>query len=166
MGGGGKKTTTLAATPFGFHVSWRIQLYHSSARDSAGKIIGRMVNMISKKNKLVESNRSMKVLIRDHDQVPEGETRWDFTQANIDLLFGPYCPFDPEHYKSAGGWYSHSALNGGKSMRREEFVDAFYDHEELLMETREKLRIRGFGFDFETRYNQPAQSDETANDAN
>lgn len=162
MGGGGPKTTTLADTPFAFHISWRVRLSHSSFRDNDGKIIGDMIGMYSKKNKLVGENRSIKVLLRNTDHTPEGETRWDFTQANIDLLFGPRCPFDPQHYKSAGGWYSHSALAGGKSLRREEFVDRFYDHEELVMECRQKLRIRGFGFDFETKYKNRGENVEEA----
>jgi hypothetical protein len=113
-----------------------------------------MISMFTDKNKLAPKHRSLKILLRKLEDVPQGETRWDFTQANIDLLFGPNCPFKPEHYKSGGGWYNHSALTGGKSVHKAEFIDLFYDHEELLMETREALRIRGFGFKFETDYDR------------
>jgi RecA/RadA recombinase len=155
MGGGGKKTTSMAEAPFAFHATWRIHLYHSTARDTDGRELGEMITMFVEKNKLGPKHRSLKVLLRNFEDVPEGESRWDFTQANIDLLFGPNCPFEDEEYKNAGGWYSHRALNGGKSMHKEDFVNKFYENEELIMRCREKLRIRGFGFDFETHYDRP-----------
>ena len=34
----------------------------------------------------------------------------------------------------------------------DEFVDALYSDDERLNRIREHLRIRGFGFDFETKY--------------
>jgi len=33
-------------------------------------------------------------------------------------------------------------------------VRAFYDNTDMLNTIREKMRIRGFGFDFETKYDQ------------
>ena len=110
--------------------------------------------MFCEKNKLAPKHRSAKVLMRPRENTPEGEPVWDWTQANIDLLFGPNCPFDLDQYKSASGWYSHTELNEGKSMRAEEFVDKFYESEELVQRVREKLRIRGFGFAFETDYDR------------
>lgn len=165
--GMGKKTTTMAAAPFAYHGSWVIKLYHSTAKDSDGKALGESISMFTEKNKLAPKHRSVKVLLRHLEDVPEGETRWDFTQANIDLLFGPNCPFDPKHYKSGGGWYSHTALNGGKSVHKQDFVDLFYANDELVMEAREALRIRGFGFDFETKYDRfENDGDEEATPAN
>jgi RecA/RadA recombinase len=161
MGGGGKKTASLADKPFAYHASWRIKLYHTRLKDSDGRDLGEMITMYTEKNKLGPKGRSVKVLLRNKTDVPDGQPVWDFTQANIDLLFGPNCPFEPDEYKSAGGWYSHTALNDGKSMHKEDFVNKFYENEELLMRCREKLRIRGFGFKFETDYERLETDDGT-----
>jgi hypothetical protein len=43
----------------------------------------------------------------------------------------------------------------------DEFVEALYSDEERLRKIRELLRIRGFGFDFETKYTMPEEEERT-----
>lgn len=157
--GGSKKTTSIADAPFAYHASWIIKLYHKRAvNPTDGTVEGELVTMLSEKNKLAPHQRLINVLMRKHS-LAEDEPVWSFSQATVGLLFGPSSPFDQEKCQSGGGWYRHDAL-GGSNYRLEDFVDAFYSNEELLMEVREKLRIRGFGFKFETDYaNEEALSD-------
>jgi RecA/RadA recombinase len=155
-GGGfndGPRTTTLAAKPFEFHATWRVRLWHSGYKDKdTGEYMGELISMLTEKNKLAPKNRLIKFLLRRPELVKSGETVWDFTDANMELLTGPACPWDEKEFHAGGGWYSHAALNGGKNMRKEDFLDAFYADPVLLNQVRTKLRIRGFGFPFETQY--------------
>ena len=155
-GGGfdsGPKSTTLAAKPFEFHATWRVKLYHSMYRDKdTNEYKGEMITLITEKNKLAPKNRMIKFVLRRPELVGKGETVWDFTDANMELLSGPTCPWTEKEFKSGGGWYSHAALNGGKNLRKEDFLDAFYADAVMVNQVRERLRIRGFGFDFETKY--------------
>ena len=45
----------------------------------------------------------------------------------------------------------------------DEFVEVLYSDEDRLKRIREHLRIRGFGFDFETKYTVSDEPDETRN---
>lgn len=165
-GGGfndGPRTTTLAAKPFEFHATWRIRLWHGSYKDKdTGEYLGELISMLTEKNKLAPKNRLVKFLLRRPELIKPGETAWDFTEANMELLTGPACPWTDKEFRSGGGWYSHVALNGGKNMRKEDFLDAFYADQALLTQVREKLRIRGFGFKFETQYG--IETEEQADD--
>jgi len=157
--GGSKKNTSIADAPFAYHASWIIKLYHKQAVKDDGTVEGELVTMLSTKNKLAPRQRLVNVLMRKHSLAGD-EPVWSFSQATVQLLFGPSSPFDQDKCQSGGGWYRHDAL-GGSNYRLEDFVDAFYSNEALLMEVREKLRIRGFGFKFETDY----ANEEERNDA-
>ncbi len=43
----------------------------------------------------------------------------------------------------------------------DEFIEALYSDAELLRKIREHLRIRGFGFDFETQYTIPDEEEDS-----
>jgi len=156
--GGGKKTSSIAEAPFAYHASWIIKLYHKQATAQDGRVLGELITMFTEKNKLAPHNRLINVLMRKPEELPAGEAVWDFTQATADLLFGPFCPFADGEASRGGGWYRHVAL-GDTSYRLDDFLDAFYANEELLMQVREKFRIRGFGFKFEADYDAKGEVD-------
>jgi RecA/RadA recombinase len=141
---GASKTTTIADGPFKFHSSWIIHMTHRKLKENDVDV-GEQVVCTMTKNKLAPKNRKLVIhLYRDG-------RGWDFTKANIDLLFSNTSPF-PDEFSGSGGWYRHSEINDGKNLRAPQFVEAFYAHPTLLDRCREKLRIRGFGYDFETNY--------------
>ena len=78
--------------------------------------------------------------------------------------FGLFDPGQAPARTSAG---IKCPLLSDKTFRTEEdFVRAFYANEDLLMCCRQALRIRGFGFDFETSWkNQPAEGADQDGDA-
>lgn len=53
--------------------------------------------------------------------------------------------------KVRGGW-SAPLVSDKPFKTPDEFVEALYSNQDLLRKIREHLRIRGFGFDFETKY--------------
>ena len=57
-----------------------------------------------------------------------------------------------------GGW-SAPMVSDKVFKTADEFIEALYSDAELLRKIREHLRIRGFGFDFETRYTIPDDDD-------
>lgn len=61
--------------------------------------------------------------------------------------------------KVRGGW-SAPMVSDKTFKSADEFVEALYSDEERLRKIREHLRIRGFGFDFETKYSVPQDSDD------
>ena len=139
------KTTSVAEGAFKYHASWIVNMTHADLKDQSGQSVGERVMATTKKNKLAGKGRTIEMhLYRDG-------RGWDMTQANVNLLCGSFSPF-PDEFKSAGGWYSHPQLGTGQNMRKEEFVAAFYANEELVHRCREALRIRGFGFEFESKY--------------
>jgi RecA/RadA recombinase len=154
--GGDQKDTTLADRPFKFHASWIATMEHGK-NIVDGVDMGETITCKMYKNKLAPRGRMMKIHLRSHDAShPPGKSGWDFVQANKDLFFGPKTPFADGTYSNHGGWYKHAELNNGKAMQNaDEFFNLLYANEDLLMRCREKLRIRGFKFKFETDYRNP-----------
>lgn len=66
---------------------------------------------------------------------------------------GFLCPDGAKHgiTRVRGGW-SAPMISDKIFKTADEFVEALYSDEERLRRIREHLRIRGFGFDFETKY--------------
>jgi len=129
--------TTIADGAFKYHASWIVRMTHSNVTGEDAEL----VTLRTTKNKLAPKGRELKFkLYRD--------TRgWDLTSATANLLTASYAPL-PE-FKAGGGYFSHPELNGGKNLRCEDFVDAFYANTDLVQRCREAWKIRGFGFKFE-----------------
>lgn len=151
-GGNPHKTKTfIAERPCRFHASWLLDMTKYKL-DDGGVNVGDRIMITMDKNKLAPKARTMELhLYRDR------KPAWDFTKANIDLLFGSGSPLPEGKFESGGGWYKCDGIGDGKKMRAEDFVNAFYTNEALIMECRERLKIRGFGFKFETDYAIPAE---------
>jgi RecA/RadA recombinase len=139
----GPMQTTIANAPFAYHSTWIVKLNHSKI-DEAGRT-GEKITYFMKKNKVSAPGKKIQIKLY-HD------TGWDFTDATTTLLFGADTPFEVGTYGAGGGWYRHEEINEFKNMRAADFLDAFYENENLLARVREALKIRGFGFSFETDY--------------
>jgi RecA/RadA recombinase len=151
-----KKHSSIAEGAFKYHASFIVEMNHYKLEEN-GVNVGERVRMIMTKNKLAPKNRIMELeLYRDRP------VAWDFNKANTNLLFSCDSPFKPGTFTAVSGWYKCDAVAGGKNMRGPDFVDAFYSDTALVMECRERLKIRGFGFKFETDYELPTYDTEVA----
>lgn len=142
-----KKTTSIAEGAFKYHASWILNMKHFKLEEN-GSDVGERIMAKMEKNKLAPKGREMEFhLYRDG-------RGWDFTKANINLLFGTYSPLATLGitHKAGGGYYYCDLIGGGKGRRAKEFVEEFYQVPGLLDQCREALKIRGFGFDFENKY--------------
>lgn len=162
-GFGGPEKSHIAKTTIGLAASWNLELVNISSKDVIeDRYIQQCIRLRMAKNKLALKNRSVDIMLyRD-------ENAWDFTLANKHLLFGSYSPFEAGTYGSSGGWYRHDEIGDGKNMHLSEFVNLFYQNEDLVMRCRERLKIRGFGFEFESKFftlPEPTEEDKNAENA-
>lgn len=144
----------LAMRPIKFHSSWILELINITNKEVIEDAeFEQCIRMRCTKNKLAVKGRTVDVMMfRD-------QRGWDFSMANKHLLFGSYSPFEPGTYSQHKGLYMHDRIKSktGARVRWAEFLERFYQDEELVMQCRENLKIRGFGFDFESRFQQPAE---------
>jgi hypothetical protein len=141
--------STLAEKPWKFHASWRVEMSLNSNKEQNDKGVD-MVTLTMHKSKMGRT-KGHKMTVAMH----AGNGGWDFTPANIQLLFKSFSPFKAGEYTDSGsGYYTHIAVAGGKKLRGPDFVASFYQNQELLMACRDKLRVYGFGLPFESDYSR------------
>ena len=165
------ETTTLAARPLDFHSSARLEISTNplKLKEPPYSQYGDTVTFKTTKNKLSPKGKVLKLpLIWDQG--------FDMTSATIELLKGlapitlvngQQFTIDQRGAGSLGGVKLHipmlsdeglhyfpNYLPGDLDKRRtnDELLSRLYSNSELLMGIREALRIRGFGFAFETNY--------------
>jgi hypothetical protein len=155
-----KELTTLAARPLNFHCSYRLHLRATEIRHKdgpdAGKAYGETVTFKVTKNKLSPKGKQVKIPLIWN----EG---FQMESATVDLL-NMLSPIDLPNgsqftlVKKSGGWTDVPMLQAKafKSGSDKEIMTGIYANQDLLMQLREALRIRGFGFEFETRYTPSA----------
>jgi RecA/RadA recombinase len=138
---------SLADKPWKFHASWRLDMSISSNAEQNAKGLD-VITLSMLKSKMGRTKGHKTALISQ-----PGAGGWDFTPANIQLLFKGNSPFEPGTYTDSGnGYYTHVELEGGKKLRAPEFVAAFYANADLLNRCRNALRVYGFGLPFEKDY--------------
>lgn len=165
------ETTTLAARPLDFHSSMRLEIstHPLKLKDPPYSQYGDTVTFKTTKNKLSPKGKALKLrLIWDQG--------FDMTNATIELLkniapitlpSGQQFTIEQRGAGSLGGVKLHipmlcdeglhyfpNYLPGDLDKRRtnDELLGRLYANGPLLMAIREALRIRGFGFPFETDY--------------
>jgi len=78
---------------------------------------------------------------------------FDMIESDVNFLCSHAAsPFTPEECKRVNGSVKCTPLSDKTFKSSEEFLRTLYGNTDLLMAIREKLRIRGFGFRFETDY--------------
>jgi RecA/RadA recombinase len=151
-----EQESTLAGKTFGFHATWVVRMTHSKWRDTkTGELYGEYITCRCTKNKVNAPNRFIKIHLRTTENPIEGNTSgWDFTQATVDLLSGKFRNDPPlgDRFSVKGAYYYIDGWNNDKGLLKEDFVDKFLADEELVMEARKGMRIRGFGFPFESDF--------------
>lgn len=147
-----KEITTIAARPLNFHCTYRLHMRSKPLYDDERKVYGELVTFKTTKNKLSPKGRQIVVpLIWDQG--------YDLTSATIDMLnmLSPIKLSNGYEFtlnRKSGGWIDVPALQDKafRSGSEAEILQGIYANQDLLMGLREALRIRGFGFDFESRY--------------
>jgi len=157
-GGGGRKnkeSVTIAEAPIAYHATWVVELYHNRYWVDGIGDMGEVITIKCIKNKQGDPQRQAKVrLLRPKHA--EGKVGWDWDEANKDLFFGnpttkKLC-WPNDEATSGGGWYRHKDILENKNFRWDDFIEEIYKREDILMDVRNNLRIRGFGLPFETDY--------------
>jgi hypothetical protein len=140
---GGDKTS-LADKPVWFHATYSVEM---SGRKFTldGQDVGDKIRMYTTKNKLSDKHREVTLyLVRNKG--------FDFCQTDADFLIGhPASPFAGAATRNSHG-VKCPPLSEKNFKTDQDFLDAFYADKDMVQAFREKLRIRGFNFDFETRY--------------
>lgn len=135
------------AMSFGFDVSdrpWK----------DAGVNLGSIQSLKTFKNKFAPRYRSIEMFRKDLGGYDIIETDYNFLMSHPESPFAPGKFFNKEGgralYRDVGG--IHCPLLNDKAYKsKEEFLHAIYDNEEILMTVLDGLRVRGYGFDFETK---------------
>lgn len=159
QGGGTQKTDTfIAEGAIKFLATWICRVRHSKLYDAdKGGDYGEVVELVPEKNKLA-SRKGKRMRIHLIDDMKGRKVRWDFDDANEQLLMKGKLALPPDEWecKGSGGWYRHTWVGGGSNLRKDEFIDAIYEDEALLNRIRERLSILGFGFAFEKDFDLEA----------
>lgn len=161
-GGGGNDKSSLAQEAIGIHATYGMDFESSPYWDkAAGVQLGDVVKIRTFKNKLSPRYRQLELYL----VTSQG---FDLVKTDVEFLMShPASPFAPKDGEKI--LYRHSQgitckLLSDRSFKSdEEFLRAFYGNQDLVMSTRERMRIRGCGFAFETQYQ--AQLDEAGEDS-
>jgi len=162
----GPKRTSIAAEAIGIYSTFGIDFGNATRwYDKAKGIeLGDVLHLTTFKNKWSPRYRTLDLYLTQNNGFDLIHTDADF------LLNSPNSPFKSKQFAilNANGepyeCYKHSHGITCTALRdktqpsfanEEEFVRAFYDNEDLLMTVREKMRIRGFGHDWEKTYSGP-----------
>ena len=152
---GGPKKSSLAQEAIGIHATYGADVNATRyVVKETGQVLGDVITLKTFKNKISPRERQLPMYL-----VWNQGFDWAKTEARF-LLEDPNSPFNLNDEQ-----IGTCSRQGGRSpgivcpklgptvfKSDEEFVIALHANTELVRACREKLRIRGFGFDFETKY--------------
>lgn len=150
--------TTMAAKPLNYHATGQLQmsakkLWEPVSPGSTEKVnTGSLVTFKLVKNKLGWAYRKVPPVALRRDQ------GFDFTMQSYDFVKDNSPWFDDDgqivSIETRGSWYvcEKYEIKGQGEETKREIMDRLLTDEETVMRIRKVMRIRGFGFDFETSY--------------
>ena len=149
MFGGGDQKNSMAQEAIGVHATYAVDVdSHTWADNDKGVILGNRITYYTFKNKLSPRYRKLDVFMRTN-------MGFDMTTTDCEFLLShPASPLSKDECYRQGGGIKCPELSDRVFKNPEEFLAALYGNEGMLKRMREKLRIRGFGFDFETKYQE------------
>ena len=165
-GYGGPKPTARNQKALGMALTIGLQTFEADKpdwkNDTTKEVYGSKQHITSFKSKIATRNRHVVLYRRLLGGYDMAETDLQFFMGDPKNNNCPDNPFMPGGFlcpegakcgitKVRGGW-SAPLVSDRVFRTADEFVEALYSNEDRLMKIREKLGIRGFGFDFETRY--------------
>lgn len=146
-GPGGPKKSSLAQAAIGVHATYGIDVQASPWKDvTKGVQLGDVVRMKTFKNKISPKNREVELYLEWNRGFNLVKTDFEFLSKH------GASPFPAGTLYKHGSGVTCKALSDKSFANEEEFLRAFYSHTDMLMTMREKLRIRGCGFGFETQF--------------
>lgn len=177
-GYGGPKATARNQSALGMALTIAISMsknYDWKGGKDGNEILGSWQVLKTFKNKLAPKDRAIRLYRKNLGGFDMAETDLQFfldpkasnCKANPFLPGGFLCPEGAKHgITKVRGGYSAPMISDRVFRNADEFAEALCSNEERLMKIREHLRIRGFGFDFETKYTvcPGAQCSEEADD--
>ncbi len=147
---GGPQKNSLGQEAIGVHATYGVDVdSHNWVDKERGVQLGSKISYHTFKNKLSPRYRKLDVFMRI-------DSGFDMVETDVQFLLDhPQSPFTSEECWRQGGVNSGikcPVLSDKVFRTNEDFIRALYANTELVMKLREKLRIRGFGFAFETDY--------------
>jgi hypothetical protein len=156
---GGDKSS-LAQEAIGIHATYGVDLNAYPYIDkSKGTRVGDVVKMTTFKNKISPRGRDLDLYLVWN----EG---FDLVRTDVEFLMNhsasPFAPVDGEKqlYSHAHG-ITCKPLSDKPFKSGEEFLHALYSNTDYIMSLREKMRIRGCGFAFETQYQNELDNEDS-----
>jgi hypothetical protein len=158
-GYGGPEKSSLAQEAIGIHATYAIDFRAKKYMDKEkGAQLGDIVTVITTKNKLAPKNRELNLYLVWDEGFDLAKTDAEF------LLKHPASPFTAEECKRHSHGITCKPLRDKAFKDEYEFMEALYADAELVLAIREKLRIRGYGFEFEAKYVPSAEEIEDNKD--
>lgn len=163
----GPQKTSVAAEAIGIHATFGIDFDSAKWLDkNRGEQIGDILKLKTFKNKWSPRNRAVELYLTTNNGFDLIHTDAEF------LLNHPASPFSGNSDLFSGDklCYRHSAgitckpLSDKSFKTEEEFVRAFYENKDMLQAIRNDMKIRGFGFDWETAATGLNESGELSNE--
>jgi hypothetical protein len=171
-GYGGPKATARNQMAIGMALTVAISTKDYPWKDAkTSEVLGSKQILTTFKSKLAPRNRTVTLFRKNLGGYDMAETDLQFFMGdpkNNNCINNPFLPggfLCPEGAKcgitKVRGGYSAPMISDKVFKTADEFVEALYSDEERLRKIRELLRIRGFGFDFETKYTMPEEEERT-----
>lgn len=148
---------TLGGNAINFHSSFRVQVQAAKLLEN-NRHVGDTVTMYTEKNKVAPRRRRV-----SFDLYTIGG--FDLMSGVIGTVMNAYGVVDSKqgiplfNVTVSGGYYTWPELSD-KKMRATDLAEKLYANTDFLMAVRERMRIYGYGFDFEKNYSiQQAEAD-------
>lgn len=161
-GYGGPKSTARNQKAIGMALTIAIDTKDYPWKDADKNVLGSKQILTTFKSKLAPRNRTITLFRKNLGGYDMARTDLEFFMGdpkNNNCSTNPFMPggfLCPEGAKcgitKVRGGYSAPLVSDKIFKDADEFVDALYSDSDRLMKIRELMRIRGFGFDFETKY--------------
>lgn len=168
-GYGGPKSTARNQKAIGMALTVALDTkdYPWKGGKEGKEVLGSRQMLTTFKSKLAPRNRTVTLFRKSLGGYDMAETDLQFFMGDPKNNNCPNNPFMPGGFlcpegakcgitKVRGG-YSAPMISDKVFKTADEFVEALYSDEERVRKIREHLRIRGFGFDFETKYTMPEE---------
>jgi len=167
-GYGGPKATARNQLAIGMALTIGLDTKDYPWKDEKTKeVLGSRQMLTTFKSKIAPRNRTITLFRKNLGGYNMAETDLQFflgDPKNNNCSENPFRPggfLCPKGAKwgitRVRGGYSAPLVSDKTFKSADEFVEALYSDEERLRKIRETLRIRGYGFDFETKYTMPEE---------
>lgn len=153
---GGPQKSSLAQEAIGIHATYGIDVSSVPYWNKAeGKQLGDVVTLKTFKNKLAPRHRELSLYL-------VWNSGFDLVKTDCEFLLN----HGASPFKKGEDIYAHAhgitckPLSDKPFKTQAEFLQALYGNTDFVMSLRERMRIRGCGFEFESKFQQPELPDD------